>query len=65
MIARGSAFECVSILDLLYTEQTVTIDQQKYFYSKAEEISKMLFKMISDLKANYSSSLKKSPSLKN
>ncbi len=59
VIARGSVFECVSILDLLGAEKTISADQQKYFYSNAEEISKMLFKMISDLKANYSSSVKK------
>ena len=59
VIARGSEFECVSILDLLGAEKTISADQQKYFYSNAEEISKMLFKMISDLKANYSSSVKK------
>ena len=59
VIARGSVFECVSILDLLGAEKTISADQQKYFYFNAEEISKMLFKMISDLKANYSSSVKK------
>lgn len=59
LISRGSVFECVSILDLLGAEKTISADQQKYFYSNAEEISKMLFKMISDLKANYSSSVKK------
>ena len=59
VIARGSIFECVSILDLLYVEETISINQQKHFYSKAEETSKMLFKMICDLKANYSSREKK------
>ena len=49
VIARGSVFECVSILDLLSTEQTISFDQRNYFYSKAEEISKMLFKMIKGL----------------
>ncbi len=59
VIARGSVFECVSILDLLCAEQTISVDQQKHFYSKAEEVSKILFKLISDLKANYSPSLGK------
>ena len=58
VIARESIFECVSILDLLCAEQTIRIDQQKHFYSKAEEVSKMLFKLISDLKANYSPRVK-------
>ena len=59
VIARESIFECVSILDLLCTEQTIIVDQQKHFYFKAEEVSKILFKLISDLKANYSPSVKK------
>jgi len=63
VIARGSIFECVSILDLLCVEQTISADQQKYFYAKAEEISKMLFKMIRDLQPKKSPSPNKSPSL--
>ena len=46
VIARGSVFECVSILELLFAEKTINVDQQKFFYSKAEDVSKMLFKMI-------------------
>ena len=49
VISRGSVFECVSLLDLLCVEQSINIDQQKYFYLKGEEISKMLFKMIKNL----------------
>jgi four helix bundle protein len=56
VIARGSVFECVSILGLLCVEQTINIDQQNNFYTKAEEISKMLFRRISNLR--------NSPSLK-
>ena len=51
VISRGSVFECVSLLDLLCVENTISNEQMKIFYFKAEEISKMLFKMISDLKA--------------
>ena len=51
VIARGSVFECVSILELLCAEQTISIDQQKHFYSKAEEVSKILFKMINGLQS--------------
>jgi four helix bundle protein len=49
VIARGSTFECVSVLDLLCVEQIISIDLQKYFYAKAEIISKMLFKLINNL----------------
>ena len=51
VIARGSVFECVSILDLLCEEQMITADQKSYYYSKAEDTSKMLFKMITQLQA--------------
>lgn len=61
VIARGSTFECVSILDLLCVEQTISFELQKYFYIKAEEISKMLFKLISGLQSK-SKSEKKSES---
>jgi four helix bundle protein len=50
IIARGSTFECVSILDLLLAEKIITLIHYNYFYSKAEEISKMLFSMIMKLK---------------
>jgi four helix bundle protein len=49
VIARGSAIECASIFDLLCAELTISPDQQKYYYNKTEEISRMLFKMISRL----------------
>jgi four helix bundle protein len=49
VIARGSIFECVSILELLCAEQIISNEQQKHFYYRAEVISKMLFKMISRL----------------
>ncbi len=55
VISRGSTIECVAILDLLSIEKMITIDQHKYFYNKAEEISKMLYKMICRLTAENSS----------
>lgn len=47
VIARGSAFECASALDLIEDS-----DKKDFLYIKnlLEEISKMLFKMITNLK---------------
>src|SRR5690349_3077159 len=41
VIARGSTFECVSVIDLLCSEQTIDKESYHRFYFKAEEISKM------------------------
>ena len=54
VIARGSVFECVSILD--YLEESSHFDEQffKSLYKELEEISKMLFAMIrSNRKKNH------------
>ena len=45
-IARGSAFECVSILDYLKGTNTIDTNLFSSFYEDLEEISKMLFAMI-------------------
>ena len=37
---------CVAILDLLAAEKILSVETYNKFYSKAEEISKMLFAMI-------------------
>jgi four helix bundle protein len=49
IIARGSVFECVAILDLL--QQACLIDQVVYqsLYSYADELSRMLYSMIISL----------------
>jgi four helix bundle protein len=49
VIARGSAFECVAILE--YLLETEEITQQDFLESekKLEEISKMLFGLIKNL----------------
>jgi four helix bundle protein len=49
VIARGSVFECVAVLDLLLDESV--IDETVYldFYTMAEELSKMLYSMIRKL----------------
>ncbi|MCU0430040.1 MAG: four helix bundle protein [Cytophagaceae bacterium] len=48
---RGSVFECVSILDILFSEKLISIDQKEYFYKQAKELSQMLFAMIQRLEA--------------
>jgi four helix bundle protein len=49
VIARGSVFECVAILDVLNDENL--IDEKKFtdFLSKADELSRILFAMIKNL----------------
>ncbi|HEX8546351.1 MAG TPA: four helix bundle protein [Cytophagaceae bacterium] len=49
VIARGSVFECVAILDILKDEQTIIVEDFKHFYLLAEELSKMLYAMIQKL----------------
>ena len=53
VIARGSTFECVAIFDLLSSEGVIKSELNKIFYSKAEEISKMLYSMIRSLEKSY------------
>jgi four helix bundle protein len=49
IVARGSAFECVAIMDYL-KDQTVISDQEyDTYYLFLEEISKMLFSLIKGL----------------
>lgn len=49
IISRGSAFECVSILDYLKEIHAISIDEFKKFYNDLEEISKMLYSLIKKL----------------
>ena len=49
VIARGSAVECVAILDLQCSEQVISIQSYDKFYAFAEEISKILYAMIRKL----------------
>jgi four helix bundle protein len=46
-IARGSAFECVPILELCYRKGLIDITQLKSFLKELEDISKMLTGLIS------------------
>ncbi|MEX2595390.1 MAG: four helix bundle protein [Salibacteraceae bacterium] len=50
IIARSSVFECVAILDILNDEGLLHNDQFNNFYNDAEEISKIIFAMIKNLK---------------
>lgn len=46
VISRGSAFECVAILDLLLEEGKISREIFLRFYGQLEEISKMLWGLI-------------------
>jgi len=49
VIARGSLFECMSILDLFQSEGIFDMSQYKFLYGKGEQLSKMLYTMIRNL----------------
>lgn len=49
IIARGSVFETVAILELLLDQNTLDLPTHQKFYLLAEELSKMLFAMIKSL----------------
>ncbi|MFC2113897.1 four helix bundle protein [Bacteroidota bacterium] len=46
IIARGSAFECVSILDYLLIVDEINQEEYQGYFMQLEEISKMLFALI-------------------
>ena len=48
-VARGSGFECASILDILLDEGEITAENAQQLLDDLEEISKMLFSMIKKL----------------
>jgi four helix bundle protein len=45
-VARGSAIECVAILDLLTDQEIIHEEKQEQLIAQADEISRMLFSMI-------------------
>jgi four helix bundle protein len=49
IIARGSIFECVAILDVLKDESAVDEATFRGFYDCADELSRILFAMIKNL----------------
>lgn len=51
IISRSSLLETVAIIDILYRRGLVGINEYENIESKAEEISKILFKMIQNLKS--------------
>ncbi|MCX6181404.1 MAG: four helix bundle protein, partial [Bacteroidetes bacterium] len=46
VIARGSAFECVAILEYLTETDFITKECFQLHYNQLEELSKMLFALI-------------------
>ncbi len=49
VIARGSAFECVAILDYLKDTEGISENVFNQYYAYLEELSKMLFALIKTL----------------
>ena len=49
-IARGSAYECVSLLEIIFDENQISKEKFENFYGKFEEISKMLLGLINSQK---------------
>lgn len=47
--ARGSAFECASIIEFLHAERELEVVEKNNLYNGFEEISKILFVMIKNL----------------
>jgi four helix bundle protein len=52
--ARGSVFECSSLVSFLFEENEIGQSWKEEFYSSYEEISKILFTMIKNLEKNKS-----------
>lgn len=49
VIARGSVFECVSIIDFLISVNLISPQLHQKLYTDAEELSKILFTMVRNL----------------
>ena len=50
IIARSSVFECVAIFDILNDQNQMTPEEFLKFTSLADELSRMLYRMIDNLK---------------
>lgn len=50
VIARASVFECVAIMDIAKDENLISKDRFENFQSAADELSRMLFTMIKNLR---------------
>lgn len=49
VIARGSVFESISILDILHDNQTLEAEKFQSMLVKADELSRILYAMIKNL----------------
>lgn len=49
-ISRGSVYECVSLLELIFDEKQIAKNQFDDFYQKYETLSKMLLGLINSQK---------------
>ena len=52
IIARGSVFECVSILGLIHEESLLSDEHYQAYYKQFDRVSRMLFAMINKLGTN-------------
>ncbi|HLP55034.1 MAG TPA: four helix bundle protein [Fluviicola sp.] len=49
VIARGSVFECIAILDLLHDQQLIEEKTFHSFLKKGDELSRILYSMVKNL----------------
>src|SRR4030042_5474078 len=47
--ARGSVFECVAVIDILYEEKVIIQEEFECYVKKADELSRILYTMIKNL----------------
>lgn len=52
VIARGSTFECSSLVSFLCAEQEINVEMKEELHSLYEQISRMLFAMIKNLQTD-------------
>jgi len=50
IVARSSIFECIAILDVLKDESIIDENMFQGFYNQADELSRILFAMIKNLR---------------
>jgi len=50
VMARGSLFECIALIDVLLSEKQITLELAERIISESNEISKILFVMAENLK---------------
>jgi len=50
VIARGSVFECVALLDIILDKKLVVSEQKDKWYNQLEELSKMISGLINSQK---------------